>query len=137
MDVFDRNEVCIIILDETVKDLERYLGEKPVLNVAKRTKSSRDKFLELRQNLKALEVSISRDLADAEKFEQLTKTFEERTSRIEITMKIVKESSGKDIVMIRRNLDLIKVCGIFRSYFLRILSELLTDSRSRFAYVDS
>ena len=109
MDVFDRNEVSIIILDETVKDLERYLGEKPVSNVAKRSKSSRDKFLELRQNLKALEVSISRDLADAEKFEQLSKMFEERTGRIEIAMKTVKESSGKDIVVVRRNLDLIKV----------------------------
>ena len=92
-----------------MKDMEKYIGKKTVVSVVKKVKTSRERFQSLRESLKVLEVSVSRDLSEAEKFEQLTRAYEERMKKLEETVTTLKVSTVKDMTVARRNLDLIQV----------------------------
>ena len=98
-----------MVIDETVKDLERYLGQKPVAGVARKSKLSSDKYLSIRGRLKTVETTTSRDLQDSEKFDRLQRTNEERYKKVEGTLKTLKESKSRSAVVARRDLDLIQV----------------------------
>lgn len=130
LDLFDRNEPRLVILDETVKDMERYIGQKPVSNVAKKAKLNREKFMTIRQSLKVVEVSTDRDLEDAEKFDRLTRTYVERSKIVEETLTIVRETKSRNILQARRDLDLIKVslvCMTFLSIaFIKLSHQGIT-----------
>ena len=109
MDAFDRNESYLVILDETLKDLIRYLGQRSVTNLAKKNEAYADKFLKLRLSVKEAEMSVSRDLLDVERCERLFSTIEERRKTAEYALKGIKEWQGNDLAGARRNLDLIQV----------------------------
>ena len=109
MDAFDGNEACLAICDDTIKDLVRHLGKKSVNNLEKRSTPLCEKYTRLRLHLKEVEVRLSNGVKEAESFEWLSQTIEERTRTVEETWSVVKDVKLKDLASARRNLELIKV----------------------------
>ena len=77
--------------------------------------------MNMRDNLKSMEVTTSRDLQDAEKFDQLTQTYEERKKKIEAIVTILKESKNRNVLIARRDLDLIQVNMIMNNMIVSTL----------------
>lgn len=113
LDTFDCNEPKLVILDETAKDLEQYIGEKQAASVVKKAKQNRKKYVAVRQNLKAAEITMVRDVEEADNFDQRTRIYEERMKKAEGILKDAKESKPMDVLIARRNLDLIQVKKFF------------------------
>ena len=113
MDAFDRNEPSIVVIRQTVKDLERHLsdktsGEKTIAPLKRTSKSNIDKFSDLRKKLKAREATLERDLEDTEKYHTLTNGVEDRVKKVEYVIAEVKES-GNEPEDIKECLEVIKV----------------------------
>ena len=70
---------------------------------------STEKYISLRERLKTMEITTLRDLQDAEKFDRLQQINVERYKKVEATLKILKESKVRNLVVARRDLDLIQV----------------------------
>ena len=75
--------------------------------------------------MKVVEVRTSRDLNDAEKVDHLEQTNQERHKKLEAVLKVLRETENRNILVARRDLDLIKVfantfeifcCQIFQFY---------------------
>ena len=59
--------------------------------------------------MKVVEVRTSRDLNEAEKFDRLDQTNQERHNKLEAVLKVLRETESRSIIVARRDLDLIKV----------------------------
>ena len=84
--------------------------------------------------MKTVETTTSRDLQDAEKFDQLQQTNEERFKKLEATLKILKESKVRNVVTARRDLDLIQV--IFELVEKNVFYGVLSSKILLFSMVD-